>query len=652
MTLIVVALAILLASSLTCLAGFRYKVAATRVGVGGAVLGGALGGIGAILSLLQAEVDHVDFEWTLPLGSFALGIDPLTCWFLVPVFFLPAVAAVYGRSYLHHSTQNLAFHWCFYNLLTFGMALLTLARDGLLFLISWEVMSLAPFFLVTFDHHKASVRSAGWTYLVATHLGTACLLALFMMMSDGNNLAFSNLSAPGREGLIFALAILGFGAKAGFVPLHVWLPEAHPAAPSHVSAVMSGVMVKMGIYGLVRVMTLLGPPHLAWAYSLLLIGIASGILGILFSLTQHDLKRLLAYSTVENVGILTIGLGLGTLGMATGSESLAVLGMAGLLYHVWSHALMKALLFLGAGCVLHNTGTVELEKLGGLLKRMPQTGTLFLVGVCAISALPPLCGLVGELLLLRAAWAGGLSLAGENLLAVAGAAGALALIGGLVAFTFVRAFGMAFLGEARSHLPEFHEVEQGMMGPMMVLGVCVALLGLGAPAVIFALAPVVAQLTPGMGGVGGEILAGMFTSTWSLIVTSGLLLSLILGLTLLRRYLLEGRQIEDGVTWDCGYQFPTPRMQYTSSSFSQPITVWVERILGSRNLDFPVKGLFPKRSAWWSDTPDSAQILLYEPLFHAVRATLMRLRWLQHGNTHLYVLYILVTLVVLLVWKL
>jgi len=246
------------------------------------------------------------------------------------------------------------------------MALTVVARNGILFLIAWETMTLASFFLVAFEHEKENVREAGWIYLVATHFGTAFLLAVFLLLQrSSGSLDFDHLNPGPHAGLLFVLAVVGFGTKAGFLPLHVWLPEAHPAAPSHVSALMSGVMIKTGIYGLLRVLTLLGPPPLWWGWLLVGVGASSGILGVLFALAQHDLKRLLAYHSVENIGIITLGLGLGILGLASGSHPLAVLGFAGALLHVVNHAVFKSLLFFGAGAVLHATGSAISTAWGG-----------------------------------------------------------------------------------------------------------------------------------------------------------------------------------------------------------------------------------------------------------------------------------------------
>ncbi len=310
----------------------------------------------AIQVLLGAVPVELHQSWAIPFGEFAIELDSLSAWFLLPILLLSALAAVYGVGSLADAgaRRSLGPSWFYFNLLVASMMLVVLARNAVLFLVAWEVMALASFFLVTFDDEKEEVRSAGWVYLVATHLGTAFLFIFFLLAArstgsfDFNTWAEHGLGTEAKLGLLFLLAVIGFGVKAGFMPLHVWLPEAHPAAPSHVSALMSGVMIKTGIYGLFRSLTFLGSPPLWWGWVLIGIGLSSGILGVLFALAQHDLKRLLAYHSVENIGIIAIGMGCGVVGVSTNNPVLAFLGFGGSLLHVVNHALFKGLLFLGA----------------------------------------------------------------------------------------------------------------------------------------------------------------------------------------------------------------------------------------------------------------------------------------------------------------
>jgi formate hydrogenlyase subunit 3/multisubunit Na+/H+ antiporter MnhD subunit len=362
-------------------------------------------------------------------------LDPLSAFFLLPALVLAGLAAIYGSHYMQAfaDRRSLGAPTFFFNLLIASMLLVLIARNGLLFLVAWELMSLSAYFLVTFEHEQADARRAGWVYLVATHLGALFLFALFMLLGRAAaSLDFVAYSQAARLGngwsaVLFALALVGFGAKAGFVPWHVWLPEAHPAAPSHVSAIMSGVMIKTGLYGILRVTTFLGEPALWWGPALMVIGLTGGLFGISLALAQRDLKRALAYSSIENVGLIALGLGVGMWGQTSGHPAMAALGFAGGLLHVWNHALMKGLMFLAAGSVLHATGTKNIELLGGVLKRMPRTGAAMVLGGVAISGLPPLNGFVSEWLMYMGLMRGGLSHAGISRVVLASAVGALAL---------------------------------------------------------------------------------------------------------------------------------------------------------------------------------------------------------------------------------
>jgi formate hydrogenlyase subunit 3/multisubunit Na+/H+ antiporter MnhD subunit len=527
-----------------------------------------------------------------------------------------------------------------------------------LFLVAWELMALALFFLVTFEDEQESVRQAGWVYLVATHLGAAFLLAFFLILAretgtmDFAGWVGTGLRSPELAGLLFLLALIGFGSKAGFVPLHVWLPEAHPAAPSHVSALMSGVMIKTGIYGLLRALTFLGSPPVWWGWVLVGVGLGSGILGVLFALVQRDLKRLLAYSSVENVGLITLGLGLGLLGDSLDSPVLMVLGFGGALLHVLNHALFKSLLFMGAGSVLHATGTRDLEHLGGLLKKMPWTGAVFLVGAAAICGLPPFNGFASELLLYLGAFRAGESTLQATIPGWLGIGG-LALIGGLAVACFTRAVGIVFLGEPRTdRAAHAHECGPRMRWPMGVLAAACLAVGLGAPVLLRGVVPAVSALT---GSSADQVVEPLTQAGgWLLPVTiaASTLVLLALGLAALRRRLLAGREVGHSGTWDCGYARPTARMQYTASSFAQPLTSLFAPLLRTREQVRPPQGMFPGESSYASHTGDVCREGLYAPLFRAVQSGLGRLRWLQQGTVQLYILYLALALLALLIWKL
>jgi NADH:ubiquinone oxidoreductase subunit 5 (subunit L)/multisubunit Na+/H+ antiporter MnhA subunit len=383
------------------------------------------------------------------------------------------------------------------------------------------------------------------------------------------------------------------------------------------------------------------------------IGLTSGVLGVLFALAQHDLKRLLAYHSVENIGIITLGLGTGLLGMSTGSSMLIVLGFGGGLLHVVNHALFKGLLFLGAGAVLHGTGTLEIDHLGGLLKRMPWTAATFLIGAVAISGLPPLNGFVSEFLIFLGAFKGGVSTGGAIAVPLLALIAGLALIGGLAAACFTKAFGIVFLGEPRSeHVSHAHEADWTMRLPMLILAAGCVLIGLFAPVVVGSLQAVLENLTHLQPAAVSENLAAVASPlAWVVIGTVAFLL-LLLALILLRRGLLAGRRVETNVTWGCGYAQPTARMQYTASSFAQPLMDLFRPLLGTKKKISPPRGFFPEEAALKTVTPDISHEEVYRPVFGRINEWLSQLRWVQHGKVQLYVLYIAVTLIVLLIWEL
>jgi formate hydrogenlyase subunit 3/multisubunit Na+/H+ antiporter MnhD subunit len=654
MTVLLVAVAVLVGSALAALLASGSPRAATALGAGGAVVACVLGLIATVPVLFGAPAETLRLAWNVPYGAFFVEVDALSAFFLLPIFSLSALAAVYGTEYLQawRGRKSLGATWFFYNLLVASMVLVVLARNGVLFLVAWETMALTSYFLVTLDHEQDTVREAGWTYLVASHLGTAFLLVMFVLLGhNSGSLDFDRYSSANASAL-FLLALVGFGTKAGFMPLHVWLPEAHPSAPSHVSALMSGVMIKMGIYGLLRTLTFLGPPPAWWGWVLIGVGLTSGVLGVLFALAQHDLKRLLAYHSVENIGIIALGLGVGLVGVSNGSPVLAILGFGGGLLHVLNHALFKGLLFLGAGSVLHGAGTLEIDHLGGLAKRMPWTATTFLVGAVAISGLPPLNGFVSEFLIYLGAFNGVTQRAGVAVPLLAAIAG-LALIGGLAAACFTKAFGVVFLGEPRSeHAAHAHEAGAAMRWPMALLAIGCALIGLCAPFVVRPLAnvlPLVSGLAP---ETIGEKLADAADPLRFVIAGSVVFLVLVAGLAWARRRLLKGRTVAEAVTWDCGYAQPSARMQYTASSFAQPLTALFAPLLRTRRTLAAPEGYFPRAASLSTATPDAARVALYEPAFSGVGWVLARMRWLQQGRIQLYVLYIALTLLVLLVWNL
>jgi hydrogenase-4 component B len=429
------------------------------------------------------------------------------------------------------------------------------------------------------------------------------------------------------------------------------LPEAHPVAPSHASALMSGAMIKVGIYGIVRMLTMLGTPEPWWGWVLIAIGASSGVLGVLFALAQHDLKRLLAYSSVENIGIILLGIGLGVLGAATGTPSLAAIGFTAALLHVLNHSIFKGLLFLAAGAVQHGAHSLDFERLGGLLNRMKWTGAVFLVGAAAIVGLPPFNGFVSEYLLLYAGFGAVVdakpAIAAAGLLTII----VMGLISGLAAACFAKAFGIVFLGAPRSRsAEEAHEVARPMTGAMAGLALLCVTLGLAAPAFIPALQPIVATAT-GLSAATVHLqlrgFIGPLTAAVALFATAMILAAAIWWW---RGASLGRSGVRRGPVWGCGYLFPSARMQYTGSSFVPPLTTQFGLFVRNRETLLRPQGYFPRSASYSSDSGDPVLRLLFAPTFRWFDRVASRLNVIQHGHTHIYVLYVATTLVALLVW--
>ncbi|MCL1889867.1 MAG: hypothetical protein FWF99_05120 [Desulfovibrionaceae bacterium] len=660
MALFVVALCTLAASLL--LAALSGKSSsANALGAGGASLGCILG-LASIFVEPWNTSSLLELPWGLPFGACIIGLDPLTRIFLAPSFGLGAVCALSGAAHLAHSPEhNLGAHWAFYILLILGMALMLAARDAVLFLLAWELMSLAPFFLIDFHDHDAQVREASWIYLVAAHLGGVFLIGLFALLwahtGDTSFNAFTLASfPPGLGAVLFGLALVGFGTKAGMVPFHIWLPEAHPAAPSHISAMLSGAMIHAGIYGLARSLNFFGEGSIWWGWVLVGAGVCTGLGGILRALGQSDLKRLLAYHSVENMGIALIGIGAGYIGTRTGNAWMAMLGYGGAFFHVLNHTAMKGLLFLCAGEVLYGTNSVRLYGLGGLQKRMPWTGAAFALGATAISCLPPLNGFVGKFLLILALLKGAGSQGPLGQMALFGALLALVLMGGLTVAAFTKAYGIAFLGEPRSSAAR-NAVEAGWLSRACLLIPALSCLGfaLGAPWVFGLIHPAALSLFPAdMGGPAGAEAAVEATALLEqcLILGAGAA-ALIFAFWLLRKILLRlGNGTRQARTWDCGCQIGTPRIQYSAASFVEPLTRLFAGVIGLTRRHTQEGTLFPSRMLCEIHLSGGLLTGVFAPFFRGVRHVCDSLKIVQHGRIHLYILYIIIATVGLLVWGL
>jgi hydrogenase-4 component B len=636
----------------------RGTASGQRVATLLAVVAAGLGLSGVAAFWASGESRPIDAAWpTVPGAAFSVAVDGLSALFLVPVFLVSVLGSVYGLGYWPQAAHpdNGRKLRLFYGLLTGGMALVVVARNGVLFLAAWEVMALSAFFLVTTEDHERPAREAGWIYLVAAHTATLVLFALFALLhAASGSFALAPLkegaATPGMLTAIFVCALVGFGLKAGIMPLHVWLPSSHAIAPSHVSAIMSGVIIKMGVYGLFRVTSLLPSPPLEWGGIVLALGVISGVLGVVFAIAQHDLKRLLAYHSIENIGIIVMGLGLALIGRSLGRPDLVVLGAAGGLLHVWNHALFKPLLFLGAGSVIHAAHTREIDHLGGLARRMPRTALCFLVGAVAICGLPPLNGFVSEFLVYLGLFDALADGRGPSFPAASLAAPALALIGALAAACFVKVFGAVFLGTPRSeHAGHAHESGPSMVAPMGVLVGCCFFIGLVPMCVVPLLGRGVSAWDPSIPGAGAD-LAVRAPLGW----VSGMgfaLVGALLVVGVLLRYLVARAGAAEGPTWGCGYAAPTPRMQYTSSSFAEMLVGLFARVLRPHIRRPVVAGLFPRPTAFHSEVPDTVLDGAVLPAFRLGAWLVSWLRVFQLGSIQAYILYIFLALIALLLWR-
>lgn len=612
-------------------------------------------GVPAVHVLVSGERLALVLPWSVPGGALAIGLDPLSAFFLLPVAALSAVTACYGVEYLDHVPRPARLAWPAFDALVLGMLLVLVARNAVLFVIAWEGMSLAAWALVASDPSSGEGRRAGWIYLVAAHVGSAALLLLFAILAHASGDA-ATFDAIGRgaaalpTGWLLLLGLMGFGVKAGVIPFHVWLPEAHAAAPSHVSALMSGAMVKLGLYGMLRLAVLLGPLPAAAGPSLAGLGLAGAWLGIALALQQRDLKRALAYSSVENLGLIALGLGLAAWGSARGNAALAVLGLMAALLHIWSHAAMKGLLFLAAGAVVHAAGTRDLERLGGVMRRMPFTGACFVAGAVAISGLPPLNGFNSEWLLYQGLFGIALDASGFARVAAFLGAALLALVGGLAAACTVRLVGIAFLGEPRDRGADAaHEGGLWMRAPLALLTLaCIALAVL--PSVVVKLLGPVARQVLGPAAATADALARTADAVAPLgAIAAGTWLALALGWPVVS--LLRGRSPARDATWGCGYAAPSARMQYTARSFSEQFAErLLPRSLAPRIRVSPIRGPFPASVRFSTEEGDPITRGSYEPIFSGIASRFARLRVLQQGNAHLYLTYILVAVLASLLW--
>lgn len=577
-------------------------------------------------------------------------LDPLSAFFVLIILFISFLAIIYSRKYLEPYNKSfpkssISTHYFFLGLFIPAMILVVTVQNILFFLICWEIMSLSSFFLLLFEGNKKEVRQIAINYLITMQIGVLFLLGGFILLNlKTGSLDFANFQGQ-ISNTIFILLFIGFGIKAGFVPFHTWLPKAHPVAPSHISAIMSGVMIKTGLYGILRILTYIETPSLSISYLILLIGIISAFFGILYAISQRDYKKMLAYSSVENVGLIAISLGVAMLGLSYHNKLMTIFGFLGVFAHILNHSIFKPLLFFAAGSIDSKTHTKDCEKLGGLIKGMPYTAILFLIGSIAICAMPPLNGFISEFFIYLA-MLNGLSTENHFLFPVLIISiGLLAFVGAMVLISFSNMFSAIFLGMPRSEKAS-NVTEDSPKSMLISIGILAAfsiLIGLFSNYFMQILINPCKMFLKTNLDFPSQMLFNISTFNLILLIITGSIL-------LLRKYLLKNKAVTIYKTWGCGYDKVNSKMQYSNYSFSRPFLGFLTPFF-IRELDFKnIKELFPKKTHFKSKIIDIFDFYLVKPIIKLDNFIIKKFYWIQSGNIQKYLLYGLIFLLLAIIW--
>jgi formate hydrogenlyase subunit 3/multisubunit Na+/H+ antiporter MnhD subunit len=612
----------------------------------------------SIVALTGNEIGFVlatSYIW----GNVPFAIDPLSAWFILVINLTVVPGVWYAPAYLkdHGPAAGTGLHFVMLTLVHLSLILVCTVQSALAFLFVWEMMSLSSFLLVIFDSRRRSVLRAGLNYLVQMHVSVVFLMTAFLLVyRSAGGFEFARIGeyfSSHPSFLLFLLFFIGFGIKAGAVPFHTWLPHAHPAAPSHVSGIMSGVIVKMGIYGILRMASFLQSDLLLIGNTVLITGMATGIYGVLHASVQRDVKRLLAYCTVENVGLILMGTGLGMIGQHFDSAFLVLAGYGGALLHVLNHALCKSLLFFGAGAVYRAAHTRDMNRLGGLWKMMPRTAALFLAGSLAAAGLPPLNGFLSEFVLFSG-FIKGVMLPdmSERIVLILGVT-TVALVGGVSMLTFTCVFGSVFTGRARTLLPEsVVETPRGMLLPQYVVAGAMVLVAL-LPAVFFGVASRVAASAFGLWELHPAISGFIGLLQKVGLVTVLFVLSVVIVYTLRKMIALRLPESADE-TWGCGSVYQSPRMQYTASSFTRPAAKLFGSLLPIRRncRQAPPDGIFPGAARCAYKYGDWVETKVIHPAARLAKRVGKAGLHIQDGRLQWYILYglLFILVIILLTW--
>lgn len=609
---------------------------------------------GALEVFTKGESISRGFNFSPVFQTVNFTIDPLSAFFIIVISIMSLMAVIYSNGYLKpylEKSKNINSHLIFLPLLIASMQLVVTCSNALMFLIFWEIMSLSSFFLVIFESDKKDVLKAGVKYLVFMHICVIFIILAFALCAiNCGSYDFSAFSEMLKNNahlanLVFAFAFIGFGTKAGFVPFHNWLPDAHPAAPSHVSAIMSGVMIKTGIYGILRMLSIIGIPSRGAAYAVLIISVISALYGVLYAITQHDLKRLLAYHSIENIGIIGIGIGIGMLALSYNNPAVAILGFAGAILHILNHSIFKELLFLSAGSVYIKTHTRNIEVLGGLIKSMPYSAVLFLIGSVAICALPPFNGFISEFLIYFAMLKGLLINNFFALIVLLFAIAGLALVGTMAILCFTKAFSIIFLGMPRSSsaAENTSDSEKSMLIPMGFLALLTLLIGVTPQYMFnFVLSPASAVMNQSF------IIPVEYGNIMQTISICALAFIAFIAVLAIIKFKFS-KKIALHQTWGCGYDKPNNFMQYSASSYASPFLSML-RPLFKKVFDIEKpKHLFPKSAHFSLHIDDIEEAYIINPLVKFDEWFLSKFEAMQSGNIQSYIKYGLIFLVLIIV---
>lgn len=604
-----------------------------------------------VFKALQGNTSEYMLAGSYSVPDISIRIDALSAWFILIINFTVIMGAIYGSQYMfayRDQPSQLTLHWVSYILMHTSLIGICVLQNSLAFLISWEIMALSTFLLVIFEHGKREVLKAGINYLIQAHISILFLMLGFMWVAirintfDFKGITQFTSTLPVEISLVlFFCFFIGFAIKAGFVPFHTWLPHAHPASPAHVSGVMSGVIIKIGIYGILRMVLLVRSDYISIGYAILILSVLSGLYGVMLAIIQHNLKKLLAYHSIENIGIIGIGIGMGCIGLGSGNQLLIVLGFAGALLHTLNHSLFKSLLFFASGNIYQLLHTVDIEKFGGLVKKLPYTAFVFLIASLAICGLPPFNGFISEFLLYNGLFFGLRETDTSSLTILIFSVFGLALIGGLALFCFTKAFGTVFLGIPRQHQPVLQKEKIDVkMFPLFIIIIPILLIGLFPQYVIQLLKEPVKLFSK----YPGSYLSYMeFPYTGILSSVSQLCLGflvLVFIILLVRKKVMSHYLVQKKPTWNCAYATPNSKLQYTAGSFVRSYRKLAEPLLFVHKTKTDIYGIFPVKGGDHATRPDDKiEIWLIKFPVKQLKYMFNRFTFLQNGNPQLYILY-------------